>query len=55
MSKRKVILWYLAAFLLGFLVGGCRTIKGAADGFMLDGQSMFNYAVENKNRSTESQ
>ena len=47
-----VIFIVVVAF-LAVVAFGCRTVKGAADGFMLDGQAMFNYAVDHKDSSTQ--
>ncbi len=54
----KATNWIMTAVIIALLAaaafsGGCRTVKGAADGFMLDGQALFDYAVEHKNSSTE--
>lgn len=55
----KVIGWLIFIVSIALLAviasSGCRTVKGAADGFMLDGQAMFNYAVDHKDSSTQNQ
>lgn len=47
------VIFIVVIALLAAVAFGCRTVKGAADGFMLDGQAMFNYAVDHKDSSTQ--